>query len=244
MQLRDDYQELVELTLLVLGQTPQEIHWRASGAIRHARWIAKLLYAIKIYLFRGQTDVFKLTKKKETAIEHFVHFGAMLYTMPWKKATMAAEAPGGDLQMWKDLEKYQVFDQQISVAGRKVLEQHSWYLSDELVGLALFSDHVSVEEKAKIVTGLSKEPGDRNVRENATRISSQASLGDFASRTVELFSRLQIPDTFLAQQPQDWCHDEAYQRGRERIKALRVVNDAAERGVKLFEEYNLSLIHI
>jgi len=55
---------------------------------------------------------------------------------------------------------------------------------------------------------------------------------------MELFSRLQIPDTFLAQQPQDWCHDEAYQRGRERIKALRVVNDTAERGVKLFEEYN------
>ena len=239
LQLRDDYQELVELTLLVLGQTPQEIHWRAPGAIHHARWMAKLLYAIKIYLFRGQTDVFKLTKKEETAIERFVHFGAMLYTMPWMKAMMAAESPGGDLQLWKDLEKYQVFDQQISIAGRKVLEQHSWYLSDELVGLALFSDNVSVEEKAKIVAGLSKEPGDRNVRGNATRISSQASLGDFASRrTMELFSRLQIPDTFLAQQPQDWCHNEAYQRGRKRIKALRVVNDTAERGVKLFEEYN------
>jgi len=76
------------------------------------------------------------------------------------------------------------------------------------VGLALFSDHVSVEEKAKLVAGLSKEPGDSNVRGNPTRISSQASLGDFASRrTMELFSRLQIPDRFLAQ-PQDWCDDE------------------------------------
>jgi len=94
LQLRADYQELVELTLLVLGQTPQEIHWRAAGAIHHARWMAKLLCAIKIYLFRGQTDVFKLTKKEETAIERFVHFGAMLYTMPWMKAMMATEAPG------------------------------------------------------------------------------------------------------------------------------------------------------
>ena len=42
LHLRDDYQELVELTLLVLGQTPQEIHWRAPGAIDHARWMAKL----------------------------------------------------------------------------------------------------------------------------------------------------------------------------------------------------------
>jgi len=159
----------------------------------------------------------------------------------WSDAIYHALEEGNDgsrSSRWRLTDGERFGDQQISVAGRKVLEQHSWYLSDELVGLALFSDHVSVEEKAKIVTGLSKEPGDRNVRENATRISSQASLGDFASRTVELFSRLQIPDTFLAQQPQDWCHDEAYQRGRERIKALRVVNDAAERGVKLFEEYN------
>jgi len=43
---------------------------------------------------------------------------------------------------------------------------------------------------------------------------------------------------FLAEQPQDWCHDEAYQRGRELIKALCVEKDTAERGVKLFEEYN------
>ena len=125
-----------------------------------------------------------------------------------------ALAPGGDLQLWKDFN--QVFGQQISIAGRNVLEQHSWYLSDELVGLALFSDHVPVEEKAKIVARLSKEPGDSNVRGNATRISSQDSLGDFASRrTMGLFSRLQIPDRFLAPQPQDWCHSEACQRGRE-----------------------------
>ena len=36
LQMRDDYQELVKLTLLVLGQTSQEIHWRAPGAIHHA----------------------------------------------------------------------------------------------------------------------------------------------------------------------------------------------------------------
>ena len=74
--LTDDYQELVELTLLALGQTPQEIHWRAPGAIHHERWlaIAQLLYIIKMYLFHGQTDVFKLTKKEETASERFVDF--------------------------------------------------------------------------------------------------------------------------------------------------------------------------
>jgi hypothetical protein len=244
LQIRDDYQELVELTLTVLGNPPQEIHWRTPGPIHHARWMAKLLYAIKIYLFRAQTDTFKLTKKEQSALQRFVHFGALLYTMPWMKATLATEAPGGDLQLWKDLEKYHVIDSEISVAARKVLEHHLWYLSDELVGLALFSDNVSIEEKSKSVAGMSNEPRDRNVRGNSAALSSGASLGDFASRrTASLFTRLQIPDWFLTVAPHDWCQDEMYQRGREQVKALHVVNDTAERGVKLFEEYNQLITH-
>ena len=47
---RDDYQELIELTMVVLGNQPAIIHWRAPGPIHHARWMAKLLYAIKIDL--------------------------------------------------------------------------------------------------------------------------------------------------------------------------------------------------
>lgn len=64
-QVRDDYMELIELTLTVLGQPPSTIHWRAPGPVHRARWMAKLIYAMKIYLFRDQRDVVKLTKKEE-----------------------------------------------------------------------------------------------------------------------------------------------------------------------------------
>ena len=43
-QPRDDYMELIEMSLLALGHTPDRIHWRAPGAIYHARWMAKLLF--------------------------------------------------------------------------------------------------------------------------------------------------------------------------------------------------------
>jgi len=65
--------KLTELTLLVLC-LPATLHWRAPGPIHHARWMAKLLYAIKIYLFRDQRDIFSLTKKEETQIHRFVQF--------------------------------------------------------------------------------------------------------------------------------------------------------------------------
>lgn len=239
MELRDDYKELAELTLVVLGSPSEEIHWRMPGPIHNARWMAKLLYAIKIYLFREHRNAFKLTKKDEQAVQRFVHFGVLLYTRCWMKAALAAEAPGEDLQLWKDLDKYQIFDAEISLAARTVLNHHLWYLSDELVGLAIFSDTVTLEEKGKIVAGFKRKPGDRNVRGNPATLSCNARLGDFASsRTANLFIKLNLSDSFLALPPQDWCHDEGYCRAREQVKALLVVNDTAERAVKLFEEYN------
>ena len=35
-EVRDGYQELIELTMVVLGRPPSSIHWRASGPIHHA----------------------------------------------------------------------------------------------------------------------------------------------------------------------------------------------------------------
>ena len=42
-EIKDDYLELIELTMFVLGSQPATI----PGRIHHARWMAKLLYAIK-----------------------------------------------------------------------------------------------------------------------------------------------------------------------------------------------------
>jgi hypothetical protein len=60
-QIRDDYRELIELTMILLGIPSTTIHWRA-------RWMAKLLYAMKIFLFRDQQNIFKLTTINETQL--------------------------------------------------------------------------------------------------------------------------------------------------------------------------------
>lgn len=58
-QPRDDYQEFLELSLIFLGSSPKRgIHFQAPGAMHRARWLAKVLYSIKIWLFREQ---FKMT---------------------------------------------------------------------------------------------------------------------------------------------------------------------------------------
>lgn len=47
--------ELIELILIFHGECPSdEITIKKPGAIHHARWMAKALYSLKIYLFRDQ----------------------------------------------------------------------------------------------------------------------------------------------------------------------------------------------
>jgi len=59
---RDDYKELMELCLLILGesQIDQSVYpFRQAGAYHMARWMARVIYSFKIYLFRDQ---FHLTR--------------------------------------------------------------------------------------------------------------------------------------------------------------------------------------
>ena len=241
---RDDYKELIELTLILLGNKPEEIHWRIPGAVHRARWMGKLLYTMKMYLFREQKDVFSLSKKETVQLERFVHFGAIIYTKVWTEAPFAADAPNGDLQLWSNLEKYQEVDKEISDAAKKVLKNHLWYLSDELVGLSLFSDKISAAEKCLIVAGMTRESSEQRMVRGDSRLlmKDDVHLGDFAStRTVQLLNRLQIDNSFLSEDPEKWSDITEYQQGQQRVHSLHVVNDAAERGVKLFQDFNLLL---
>ena len=61
------------------------------------------------------------------------------------------------------------------------------------------------------------------------------------SRTANLFSRLDMDSSFLSKPPAQWNEDESYQMAKRRVQHLRVVNDTAERDVKLFEDYNAVL---
>lgn len=54
---RSDYREVLYLIILFLGGTKygdKIISVKKPGAVHRARWMAKIIYAIKIYLFRKQ----------------------------------------------------------------------------------------------------------------------------------------------------------------------------------------------
>ncbi|KAL1378520.1 hypothetical protein pipiens_015530 [Culex pipiens pipiens] len=238
---RDDYKELLELTLVVLGETPEKFTFKKPGPIHHARWMAKMLYAIKIYLLREQGCLFELTREEVKQLKRFVRFGTLLYVKPWLQAPLGVDAATNDLNLWNSINDFRKTDPEIACAALAVLERHLWYLSDELVGFSLFSEKVSAEEKQRVVQAMKTIPaGERSVLGDPELLKTgRASLADFSTMpTASIFAKLSIDDTFTERPPTEWAEIEGFKAGLRVVQNLKVVNDIAERGVKLCEEYN------
>lgn len=242
---RDDYRELLELSVIVLGGQPKRgIHIARPGALHRARWMAKIIYAVKLFLFREQ-DKFKLTRAELSRVKRFVEFSVSIYVAPWYRTPCSTSAPSQDLALLKDLAAYP--DKEIAKATSTTLSRHMWYLSERLVALAFFDDNVSLETKREMVKASKDEEGSEdpprrvifNTRENAF---TNKTLAHFVTKgSMKFFQLLQIDTTFLATDPASWISDPAYLIAQERVKALRVVNDFAERGVAMMQTYNMSL---
>lgn len=58
------------------------------------------------------------------------------------------------------------------------------------------------------------------------------------SNSKNIFKRFNISEDFLKVQPEKWHNLEGYQIGKSILNSIKVVNDTAERGVKLMQEYN------
>ena len=60
---------------------------------------------------------------------------------------LSTAAPRHDLTMWYDLKRYRQYDRVISDAALSSVRRHLWYLCPELVVLALFDYHTTLEDK-------------------------------------------------------------------------------------------------
>ncbi|ESO04095.1 hypothetical protein HELRODRAFT_173173 [Helobdella robusta] len=199
-QPRCDYRELLELSLILLGETPPRgVRVLQPGALHRARWMARLIYAFKLYMYRHQ---FLLTRVEEKGICRFIVFGICVYLRS----------------------------------------------CEELVGAAFFDDQISHEEKVLMVDTLSVESKTTNdftkrVQMNINDISDEMSVKDFvSSNTMQFFAILGLPQSFLNKRPSKWREDEQYKKAFEVVSSIKPVNDFAERGVALMQDFNRAIV--
>ena len=115
-----------------------------------------------------------------------------------------------------------------------------WYLLEKLVGLALLDRNVSNSIKQKIIQGLTNKGNDdppTKVQINIKTIKI-SELNDFVtSKSKVIFQKLNIITSFLEKDPEFWRKDDDFQTASTIVHELKVVNDHAERGVALIQEY-------
>lgn len=230
---RNDYAEVTDLALKFLG-VPTRSTFKVPGAVSNARWMNKIIYSFKMYLFRHQLD---LDQDMIEKLKRFYKFIAVVFIKYWNQCSVAFDAPINDLNFLKELEIYKNIDRIVAMYGSIAFKRHLWYLSEELMILSLFSKKVSVEEKDSIRRLLI--PGDPIPRRSCNSIRYQGTiryiqnlnLHNFATtRSKYLFSRLNINARFLEEPAANWHQLKSYKTAETKIRNLIVVvNDSCER---------------
>lgn len=140
---RDDYKEFIELCLVFLdGEVPERrATFKRPGALHKARWMAKLIYAIKICLFETQIQELPrgtiTTLQQVSKVRNFVNFVILVYSTWWITTNSMEDAPWNDLNLYQALLKYKDVHPEISSSAIRAFQSHLWYLTAELVPVAL-----------------------------------------------------------------------------------------------------------
>ena len=131
------------------------IRFRRPGAFHRARWMAKLIYALKIFLFRCQSH---LTRSESVGLKRFIIFTITTYISAWYAAAPCpTSAPAKDPAFAKSLFQYP--DEVLQKATVSVFSRHLWYISDRVVGLAFFDKMIKPHEKRQMVRALKDNDG-------------------------------------------------------------------------------------
>ncbi|KAG0726234.1 hypothetical protein GWK47_037027 [Chionoecetes opilio] len=127
----------------------------------------------------------------------------------------------------------------VALAAEQALRRHLWYVSEENAGLAFFDSRIDVEEKKQMVKALDKPASKKELKRlEGKKMTMSSSLSSFVTlKTRSFFQKLDADEGFLAKDPALWEEDDRFKDARKRALGLRVVNDAAERGIALVQLY-------
>ena len=129
-QPRDDYKEFLKTVVVFLGAVlASGVRFMLPGAMHHACWMSKVIYSLKIWMFKAQ---FKLTPAEKRGLRNVCVFAVRIYLKAW---ISALKHPVLLTATYKSLLEYSSIHSAISKQTSRKFSNHFWYLSEELVSL-------------------------------------------------------------------------------------------------------------
>ena len=169
-------------------------------------------------------------------------FYSVYYSAAWLTCSFATDAPLYDLNCIKTLEvvckdegTWPIVFKEIVKAALDKLLNHTWYLSERLVILALFSERVDISTKERMRCSMLKYidmPQQNEQLKPECNSFSNKQLKDFVGSDSHcIFDLLDLKKDFLKISASKWTSSINYMDAVNSVKQLSVVNDAAERAL-------------
>lgn len=134
---------------------------------------------------------------------------------------------------------------------------HLWYLNEECAVFAIFDERISFDVRKKMADKLLKYQeqieltpaledeflsGPKKLclklEDVDEFLNKELPVNLLSYKSYKIFKRFGISSEYLKMNPTTWNNNFAYQSAKRTIDSLQIVNDTAERGVKLMEDFN------
>ena len=103
---REDYRELVELTLIFLGGTiPRAFIIRKPGANHHARFVVYAIYFLKLQTL---SEKFPMSQNERTEVKRMSTFVAICHSEAFLKSILSTIAPVLDISYLLLMQLYNI----------------------------------------------------------------------------------------------------------------------------------------
>ena len=246
---REDYKELVQLTTVWLGGIDQvsEFKFQWPGAFHQARFMAKSIYILKMDILRDQLTF--LTRDQKEQISQLAVFIGLYFSRWFLKCAIASSAPYQAILSFKQMIEFSAFDIGLAFTVLDSLFRHTWYLTEQWVIVCLVDDSCPDDEKKAVAMALYNtpralqfSPGKPKLPEDfLPETGIMPSLESFVGPKSWLLPHLLDLDMesmeWLQLAVHQWPLMSGFKKFSSLVKKLSVVNDPAERGVKLIQDF-------
>ena len=146
---RDDYKEFMELVVVSLGGEVVGFIFKLPGPDHHACWMS--IYFLKIKLV---SNIFQVSAEEKMPIDYPVEFILLFYTKYWFTTPLASSAAREDLTFMRNILEYRKMNARLSYAVLSSTYRHLWYLTPQLVTLALTDTGLEDSSREEVARAL------------------------------------------------------------------------------------------
>ena len=154
------------------------------------------------------------------------------------------DAAINDLTYLHNMLRYKIEDPSVADTVFNKLPSHQWYLTQETEAFSFFNQHPLLTNEMKESMAfqlLSISPPDefrRGIPVFKRNIDRYSKLCDFIGpESWFIFECQRMDKDWLYDKPEQWTANKSFKKGQKFIANIKVVNDTAEKTVKLYSDY-------